>query len=317
MSTTMPGRPRPRQPANDATQVIPTTDATQVIPTTDATQVIATTDATRVIAAVPADDVTQVIGVTPAGSLAAALAARKAVPGHRRPRPAGLAPSSPVRTAVRVLGELMITVGLVLLLFAAYEIWGKAAIVAGHQADLDQELAQEWGEPGPSTGPTPGPLPDEKASPPPGWSIARLYIPRLNKRWVVVEGVAPGDIQFAPGHYSESAMPGKVGNFAVAGHRSPAIFWDLDRMRSGDVIAVETRSNFYIYRVTQSPEVVQPNAVEVVAPVPGRPGAAPTKAMLTLTTCNPKWDNYQRLVVHAAMVRSQPRSAGLPAELGG
>jgi sortase A len=69
--------------------------------------------------------------------------------------------------------------------------------------------------------------------------------------------------------------------------------------------------------VTQSAEIVHPNAVEVVAPVPGRPGAAPTNAMLTLTTCNPKWDNYQRLVVHAEMVRSQPRSAGLPAELGG
>ena len=39
--------------------------------------------------------------------------------------------------------------------------------------------------------------------------------------------------------------------------------------------------------------------------------------MLTLTTCNPKFDNYQRLIVHAELVRTQATSAGRPAELGG
>ncbi len=133
---------------------------------------------------------------------------------------------------------------------------------------------------------------------------------------MVVEGVAPGDIRYAPGHYRDSAMPGQLGNFAVAGHRSPAIFWDLDKMRPGDPIVVETKQEYHIYRVTVK-SVVTPTAIEVVAPVPGRPGEKPTKAMLTLTTCNPKWDNYERLIVHAELVRSQPRAAGPPAELGG
>ena len=30
--------------------------------------------------------------------------------------------------------------------------------------------------------------------------------------------------------------------------------------------------------------------------------------MLTLTTCNPKFDNYQRLIVHAELVRTQAQS---------
>ena len=55
----------------------------------------------------------------------------------------------------------------------------------------------------------------------------------------------------------------------------------------------------------------------MVAPVPGKPRAKPKKAMLTLTTCNPKFDNYQRLIVHAQLESSQPRSAGRPAVLGG
>ena len=63
-----------------------------------------------------------------------------------------------------------------------------------------------------------------------------------------------------------------------------------------------------------------PSAVEVVAPVPGKPKAKPTKAMLTLTTCNPKFNNYERLIVHAELAQTIPRDdtqkdAGKPDEL--
>jgi sortase A len=214
---------------------------------------------------------------------------------------------SPLRIAIRTLGEVMITVGVILLLFSAYEVWGKAAIVAGHQQDLDIQLNHDWSTPQP-TG-TPAGL-----EAPPGGSIARLYIPKLGKHWVVVEGVRQADIKYAPGHYPSSAKPGQIGNFAVAGHRSPAIFWDLDKLGTGDVVVVETRTMFYIYKVSKT-EIVAPTAVSVVAPVPGSPGKKPTVAMLTMTTCNPKWDNYQRLVVHATLDRSQERSAGQPVEL--
>ena len=55
-----------------------------------------------------------------------------------------------------------------------------------------------------------------------------------------------------------------------------------------------------------------------MAPVPGEPGATPERAVLTLTTCNPKWDNYERLIVHAELVDQQPRRDGWrPPELGG
>jgi LPXTG-site transpeptidase (sortase) family protein len=219
--------------------------------------------------------------------------------------------------ATRTLSDLLITAGLVLLLFCAYQIWGKAIITNAHQRDLDQQLAQDWDNPATVPATVPSPSPDEEGqAPPPGWAIARLYLPRLNKHWVVVEGVDLADIKYAPGHYPDSAKPGTVGNFAIAGHRSPAIFWDLDRMRPGDAVIVETRTSFYVYRVTQK-GIVAPNAIEVVAPVPGSPGKKPTVAMLTITTCNPKLDNYQRLIVHAELVRKQARGAGPPAELGG
>jgi sortase A len=60
----------------------------------------------------------------------------------------------------------------------------------------------------------------------------------------------------------------------------------------------------------------------VVAPVPDRPGRKPTQALLTLTTCNPKFNNYQRLIVHARLAETVKRDpalsdAGKPAELQG
>jgi LPXTG-site transpeptidase (sortase) family protein len=226
------------------------------------------------------------------------------------------------RTTLRGCGELLITLGAVVLLLAAYQVWGKTAVVASHQQELDRQLAQDWLAPAPTGSPSPAatgeaaqpaPVP---LGPPPGHAIARLYLPKLGKYWVVVEGVGLDDIRYAPGHYPNSAMPGQVGNFSVAGHRNPATFWELDRVAAGDVVVVETRDTWYVYRVTRN-HIVDPGAVEVVAPVPGQPGVEPTDPMLTLTTCHPKWDNDQRLIVHAQLEGEQPQSAGRPAALGG
>ncbi|GGM43894.1 hypothetical protein GCM10011608_30790 [Micromonospora sonchi] len=222
---------------------------------------------------------------------------------------------SRIRTGLRFGGELLITFGLVVLLFAGYEIWGKSAIVDAHQGDLSQQLAQAWGPEGDPTV-APAASPTSKPKPPVhGKPIALLAIPKLDKEWIVVEGVTQKDIRYAPGHYPDSAMPGQVGNFSVAGHRNRATFWRLDELRKGDPILVEGRNEWYVYQVTDS-RIVKPSQVEVVAPVPGRAGQKPTRRMLTLTTCNPKFDNYQRLIIHAELTRTQPKSEGRPTELG-
>ncbi|WP_412747469.1 class E sortase [Krasilnikovia sp. M28-CT-15] len=223
---------------------------------------------------------------------------------------------SRIRSAIRVSGELMITFGVVVLLFAGYEVFGNSAEVDAEQSSLGNELDQQWADPtvAPSTGPA------KNAPAAPGKNlIGRLYIPKLDKEWVVVNGVRPQDIRYAPGHYPETALPGKVGNFSVAGHRIRKIFWRLDELKKGDVVGVETRTDWFVYRVTNQ-EIVKPSAVEVVAPVPDKPGVKPTKALLTLTTCNPKFNNYERLIVHAELVSSSKRDpgvadAGKPAEI--
>ncbi|TYC25789.1 class E sortase [Micromonospora sp. MP36] len=222
---------------------------------------------------------------------------------------------SRLRTTVRVAGEVLITFGLVVLLFAGYEIWGKTVIVDAHQNDLNSQLAQEWGPTGDPTVSPSGPA-VKPTAPAEGKPVAGLYIPKIDKHWVVVEGVSPADIRYAPGHYPKSALPGEVGNFAVAGHRIRATFWRLDELRSGDNIVVESKTEWFVYKVYEQ-RIVRPNQVEVVAPVPGKPGEKPSQKLLTLTTCNPKFDNYQRLIIHAELDHVQAKSAGRPAELEG
>jgi sortase A len=208
-----------------------------------------------------------------------------------------------MRATIRGIGELLITLGMVTLLFAAYEIWGVSGAVNAHQNQLTRQLEQQWLQeqrPSPVVAATarPAPTPSATAKPPlPGHAMAILSIPKLKKRWAVVEGVAPKYIRYAPGHYPRSAMPGNEGNFAVAGHRTRAIFWDLDQLAPGDEIYVATSLGTFVYTVTHV-RIVRPTAVEVVQPTP--PGERAGR-LLTLTTCNPKFNNYQRLIVHASM----------------
>ncbi|MCW3842944.1 class E sortase [Micromonospora yasonensis] len=225
---------------------------------------------------------------------------------------------SRVRSGIRATGEVLITFGLVVLLFAGYEIWGKTVIVDAHQNDLNSQLAQEWGA-DPTVGPTAPAGPSAKPKPPAeGKPVAGLYIPKFDKHWVVVEGVSPDDIRYAPGHYPKSAMPGEVGNFSVAGHRIRSTFWRLDELDDGDAIVVETKDYWYVYRVIKT-RIVRPTQVEVVAPNPFEPGKPAGQKLLTLTTCNPKFDNYQRLIIHAELDEnaSHSKSAGRPPELEG
>jgi sortase A len=318
----------PRADLSDATAMIPRadlSDATAVIPRVDLS------DTTAIIPRVDLSDTTAVIPRVDPTNATSAVAAPTRAPaqatgGPERP-PARVGTAASVRrhgvttprtvlhTTVRAGAEVLVTLGLVLLLFAGYEVWGKSAIIADHQQTLDNQLAQQWGD-----DPTVGSIPNRSGSqtanvPLPGDALGRLYLPRLGKYWVVVEGVSAYDIRYAPGHYPGTAMPGEIGNFAVAGHRTPAIFWDLDQMQPGDPVVVETRTTWFIYKVTKS-LIVAPTALEVIAPVPEQPGVSPTQRLMTMTTCNPKWDNYQRLIVHAALDHTLPHSAGRPTELG-
>jgi sortase A len=218
-----------------------------------------------------------------------------------------------IRKAVGVLGELLITAGVLVLLFVAYQlVWTNVQADRAAQAEVDR-LVRTWERDEPQTREYDRPIQN-------GEAFALLRIPRLGAdyRVPVVQGVSLDALATGVGHYPETAMPGEVGNFSVAGHRATngEPFANLDRLREGDAVVLETGTRWYTYEVTDE-SIVAPTQVEVILPVPGEPGVEPTEPLMTLTTCNPRWASFQRLVVHAALVDEQPKGQGRPSALGG
>jgi sortase A len=209
-----------------------------------------------------------------------------------------------VRTLIRSLGELCITAGLVLLLFVAYGLWGTGAYTSTQQGLLSKQLDKQWSARQATTTITTA----EKVNL--GEGLALIRIPRLGKdyHYVVIEGVTVADLRKGPGHYPGTAMPGGIGNFVVSGHRTTyaAPFNRVDELRDGDKILVDTKDEQYVYKVTGE-KVVLPTQVDATAPVPFHTGAKPTKRLITLTTCHPKYSAARRLIVFGELVQQIPR----------
>jgi sortase A len=189
-------------------------------------------------------------------------------------------------------------------LITLHRYYGGTRSVVEHQTVLEQQFST-----GSGIGAT-----KEHVAPPPGWAVARLIIPKLKQKWIVVEGTTDADIANAPGHYTGTALPGQRGNFAVAGHRSPAIFSDLDELHDGDIIQVDVnvgggKVKRYTYVMVNS-EVVTPDRLDVIAANPVNPDAKATKKLLTLTTCDPWWDRTHRLIVRAELTKTETLHVG-------
>lgn len=246
-----------------------------------------------------------------------------------------------VRTGLRGLGQTFVTLGLVVLLFVVYEVWVSNVFAQAKQSRAHETLAHAW-----MVGHAPLKKQDDKLSLPAGRQVvlpagqgfANLYIPALGKdyAYTIVEGTDDAALEQGPGHYSGTAVPGQIGNFAVAGHRvgKGEPFLNLDQLKPGDAVVVQTAGNWYVYRVlgdrhrgdlgatdaqgVPGREIVVPSQVEVIDPVPDHPGQTPTRAVMTMTTCHPKYSANNRMVVHADLARAVPRSGqATPKELGG
>ncbi len=242
--------------------------------------------------------------------------------------------SDRLRTGIRVLGELLITLGVIVFLFIGYELWFTGLYTEHAQRTLNGQLHHLWEpspiKPGPSAsgssaasspsgapGPSPGSNIDE---PVPGDAIGIIRIPRISASYsyAIVEGTTTDDLKKGPGHYSGSALPGQIGNLVISGHRTTylAPFNALGELSDGDAIVIETKDSWYTYRVTGT-RTVLPDEVGVLLPVPDERGEKPTKALITLTTCTPKYSASHRLVIDGQLTAVTPKSTGLPPALQG
>jgi len=232
-------------------------------------------------------------------------------------------------SVVGVLGELLITAGVIALLFVAWQLWvGDWIIGAQKQAEasqLTQSWAQEFESEDPSPAPTPSTDPTEPVvpvldQPRHGAEFGVMQIPRFGKDWkfTIAGGVTRPDIldQGEIGHYPDTAMPGEVGNTVYAAHRwtSGAPFDPIDKLVVGDAIVIETKDGWYTYRF-RTLEYVQDTQVEVLLPVPQQVDVDPDGRYLTLTSCAPKLNMLERIIAYALFESFTPRADGPPASL--
>ncbi|MFE4700536.1 class E sortase [Streptomyces sp. NPDC056738] len=164
------------------------------------------------------------------------------------------------RRAVWSGAEVLVTVGVVLLLLVAHQLWWTNR-QARHSAERKvQALEREWGTPDPEASGTSGVSGSDADATgagkaggaggsgggesagrsagrdslsgaaadggrqQPRWSqaYAVLGIPRLSLRVPVAEGVSKANVlnKGYVGHYKGTQQPGRPGNFALAGHRN-------------------------------------------------------------------------------------------------
>ncbi|HEX7167271.1 MAG TPA: sortase [Acidimicrobiales bacterium] len=137
-----------------------------------------------------------------------------------------------------------------------------------------------------------------------GDALTRIKIPALDVDTVVVEGTTASALRAGAGHYPGTPLPCEAGNVAIAGHRTTygRPFSNLDRMRNGDLVVLETPIGTCTYKITREPFIISPKDVSVVA-------NDPSKHLLTLTTCHPKGSARQRLIVQATLVEGASESA--------
>ena len=227
-----------------------------------------------------------------------------------------------IRSAVRGVGELLITLGLLLLLFVAWQLWWTDVVADAQQEQIATELRDDWSDDRRDSTAAPS---EPQGDPPPvadpedGEAFALLHVPRFGEGYQprpVVEGTSLDLLEKGLGHYDGTALPGAVGNFAVAGHRvtygKPLNL--IAELVEGDAVVVETADTWFTYRVRSS-TIVTPDRVDVVAPVPEQPGVVPTERLMTLTACHPMFSARERYVVYAVLESWQPAADGPPSSL--
>lgn len=222
-------------------------------------------------------------------------------------------------TAARSIGNLLIIIALSIFAWLIWLNWGTGFMGDGEQDQTVSEVRKQLDaleDPVIQTSPE-QPAPHQPSiSSQQGASSKRINlvageafgiitIPRFGDDFAapLLESTDADTLTRGVGHYSSTASPCAVGNFSLAGHRTTygRPFYDIDRLNRGDKIVIETTSGSCIYQV-DSHQIVEPAAVEVLAPVPNRPSVKPTQAWLTMTACHPKYSAAKRYVVFAKLV---------------
>lgn len=226
-----------------------------------------------------------------------------------------------MRRLAGVIGELLITAGVLVLLFLAWQFFFQDAQIAGQQASEGQDLARQLIEDGAGDDAS---EPVERGDVPVGTQVGDhqnvgvLYVPRMADDFVrpIVEGVDKDALDhLGAGHYPYSQQVGDVGNFAVASHRSGwgSNFRKIHKLRLGDEIIVQTKDGWYTYRYRNTAYVME-TQISVIDPVPDEDSVQADARLITLTSCNPyPFSQGERIIAYGVFESFTPIDEDPPA----
>lgn len=122
--------------------------------------------------------------------------------------------------------------------------------------------------------------------------MGSIVIPKIGVDMKMYEGIRMTTLDYGPGHWPGSALPGQVGNVVVGGHRTSKhrVFRNVDQLVPGDEIIFNDANGRHVYLVSRI-EIVNPDAIWIVDPTP--------TATATLFACHPPGSTAQRIIVFA------------------
>jgi sortase A len=233
-----------------------------------------------------------------------------------------------------IVSDVVVTIGVLTLFFYLWYVWLGDLVVGAQQDSAAASLSESWDiaearvvefdrESGSSRGVGRSPNPPVVQPPQPGMPFATMIVPRFGKHFqrtieesVDVETVLNDDTA-GVGHYSSTSALGELGNFALAAHRGTfgASFGQIDQLRVGDRIYIETKDGWYVYRF-RNMEFVYSSESTVLNDVP-KLSIVAKERILTMTTCHPKGTISERFIAYSIFESFVPRGRGAPSEVAG
>ncbi|MGL4605856.1 MAG: class C sortase [Eubacteriaceae bacterium] len=128
--------------------------------------------------------------------------------------------------------------------------------------------------------------------------IGFINIPKMEISLPIYLGANNENMEKGAVHLTETSFPigGINTNAVIAAHRGyiTPMFRNIHFLEIGDEIIIKNFREELLYRVTEI-KIIHPSAIEEVLIQPG-------KDMVTLSTCNPLGENYERYIVYAERV---------------
>lgn len=211
------------------------------------------------------------------------------------------------RRSMVVVGLVMITAGVVVLAWLAWQFLGTNWVSERRHADVISELEDGWG--------------DQRAVAQTDFGAAEgvLRVPRFGAEYAVpiLAGSSDEVLAAGVGHMDDTASVGERGNYVLAAHRIThgEPFADLPQLREGDLVEIETVDATYTYVLdTGGMDLVVPfTASWVLDRVPVNPdgGAQPPDGvgdrLITLVTCSELFHTDNRSVVFGHLLERVPK----------